>query len=147
MLMKKKRHHRAFQVRCAGCVVFRQGADELEVVIARRSDGEWTFPRGKVIDGENPRSAAAREVLEEVGARATPTVALGGYAYPIGTARFKTVEFFAAQVAEDAVLSPDGREFVDVGWFTVSEARTLVSARDAVLLGSLLQLHEANAVT
>jgi len=37
------------------------------VLAARRSDGGWEFPGGKVEDGESPEQAAVREIGEELG--------------------------------------------------------------------------------
>jgi 8-oxo-dGTP diphosphatase len=143
--MSNKRPYRAFKVRCAGCVVHRSVDGVIEVVVARRSDGQWSFPRGKIVPGERPRDTAAREAAEEVGLDVTVAVELGGYAYPIGRARFKHVEFFAA-TPRGGVLAPDGREFVEALWLPLDEARTKLAPRDAVLLDTLSALHTAAAL-
>ena len=57
-------------VRAAGCVVWRYGSDEPEVLVVHRPRwNDWTFPKGKLEPGEKPIAAAAREVEEETGLR------------------------------------------------------------------------------
>ncbi len=50
-----------------GCVIFRT-ADELRVLIIKQSrNGNWSFPKGHVEEGETEIQTAMREVFEEVG--------------------------------------------------------------------------------
>ena len=51
----------------AGGVVF--DADR-RVLLIRQRDGSWVFPKGHVDPGEDPLTAALREVEEEAGVRA-----------------------------------------------------------------------------
>ncbi len=52
----------------AGGVVYRRGADGIEVVICGRdSDGVWGLPKGGPNPGESLEGAAAREASEETG--------------------------------------------------------------------------------
>ena len=59
----------------AGILLYRHGADALEVLIAhpggpfwvRRDAGAWTIPKGLIEPGEGPLEAARREFAEEVG--------------------------------------------------------------------------------
>lgn len=48
-----------------------------QVLAARRSDGGWEFPGGKVEEDETPEAAAAREIDEELGCRVAITGWLG----------------------------------------------------------------------
>ena len=54
-------------VLAAGGIVLRQGDTPLFAVVRLRKRNEWVLPKGKLDDGETPRAAAAREVLEETG--------------------------------------------------------------------------------
>lgn len=55
-----------------GCVIFRT-ADELRVLIIKQSrNGNWSFPKGHVEEGETEIQTAMREVLEEVGLKIKP---------------------------------------------------------------------------
>ena len=45
----------------------RQGQTPLVAVVRLRKRNEWVLPKGKLDDGETPRAAAEREVVEETG--------------------------------------------------------------------------------
>jgi 8-oxo-dGTP diphosphatase len=51
----------------AGGIVLRQGQTPLVAVVRLRKRNEWVLPKGKLDDGETPRAAAEREVVEETG--------------------------------------------------------------------------------
>jgi 8-oxo-dGTP diphosphatase len=55
-------------VLAAGGIVLRQQAQTPLVAVVRlRKRNEWVLPKGKLDDGETPRAAAEREVMEETG--------------------------------------------------------------------------------
>ncbi len=47
--------------------MLRQEETPLIAVVRLRKRNEWVLPKGKLDDGETPREAAEREVLEETG--------------------------------------------------------------------------------
>ena len=51
----------------AGGIVLRQAAAPLVAVVRLRKRDEWVLPKGKLDQGESPRAAAEREVIEETG--------------------------------------------------------------------------------
>ncbi len=61
--------------RSAGLLLYRHGADELEVLLghpggpfwARKDDGAWSIPKGEYGEDEDAWAAARREFAEEVG--------------------------------------------------------------------------------
>lgn len=56
----------AYEKSC-GCVIWRI-ADEMRVLIIKQArNGNWSFPKGHVEEGETEVQTAAREVFEEVG--------------------------------------------------------------------------------
>src|SRR2546428_11489744 len=58
------------RVRAAGGVIHRPGPAGLEVALVHRPRyDDWTFPKGKLMDGESDEEGALREVLEETGLR------------------------------------------------------------------------------
>jgi 8-oxo-dGTP diphosphatase len=60
----------ADEVRAAGCMVYRVGAQGLEVLVAHRPHyDDWDFPKGKVEPGETDADCAIRETEEETGYR------------------------------------------------------------------------------
>jgi 8-oxo-dGTP diphosphatase len=54
-------------VLAAGGIVLRHDETPLIGVVRLRKRDEWVLPKGKLDDGETPRDAAEREVLEETG--------------------------------------------------------------------------------
>ena len=48
----------------AGGIVLRQTRPPLIAVVRLRKGNQWVLPKGKLDDGETPRDAAEREVLE-----------------------------------------------------------------------------------
>jgi 8-oxo-dGTP diphosphatase len=71
-------------VLAAGGIVLRQEATPLIAVVRLRKRNEWVLPKGKLNNGETPRDAAAREVLEETGHDVTVHEFLGTLAYETG---------------------------------------------------------------
>ncbi len=53
----------------AAAVAYRLVDREVEFLLVRTGAGAWTFPKGHVDPGETTMQAAAREALEEAGAR------------------------------------------------------------------------------
>ncbi len=51
----------------AGGIVLRQEQPPRFAVVRLRKRNEWVLPKGKLDDGETPRAAAEREVMEETG--------------------------------------------------------------------------------
>ncbi|MFI7673456.1 NUDIX domain-containing protein [Actinophytocola sp. NPDC049390] len=87
----------------AAFLVYRHGADGLEVLIAhmggpfwaRKDAGAWSIPKGEYTDGEEPLAAARREFAEEMGS-APPD----GEVVPLGTVKQsggKSVTTFAVE--------------------------------------------------
>src|SRR6267143_672812 len=54
-------------VLAAGGIVLRSRETPLIAVVRLRKRNEWVLPKGKLDDGETPRAAAEREVIEETG--------------------------------------------------------------------------------
>jgi 8-oxo-dGTP diphosphatase len=64
-------------VLAAGGIVLRREQPPLVAVVRLRKRNEWVLPKGKLNDGETPRAAARREVLEETGHNVTVHEFLG----------------------------------------------------------------------
>src|SRR6202046_2487225 len=80
-------------VLAAGGIVLRQEATPLIAVVRLRKRNEWVLPKGKLDDGETPRDAAEREVLEETGHDVSVHEFLGTLVYESG-GRFKAVHYW-----------------------------------------------------
>lgn len=69
-----------------------------EVLLLRRPDdvhcgGLWSFPGGKVEEGETPGAAAVRELREEAGLAGSRWEALGGVAHAYADRRLNLLMF------------------------------------------------------
>ena len=73
--------------------MLRQEATPLVAVVRLRKRNEWVLPKGKLDDGETPRDAAEREVLEETGHDVSVHEFLGTLVYESG-GRFKVVHYW-----------------------------------------------------
>src|SRR5580698_10149818 len=80
-------------VLAAGGIVLRQEATPLIAVVRLRKGNEWVLPKGKLDDGETPRDAAEREVLEETGHDVSVHEFPGTLAYDLG-GRSKIVHYW-----------------------------------------------------
>jgi 8-oxo-dGTP diphosphatase len=80
-------------VLAAGGIVLRQQETPLIAVVRLRKRNEWVLPKGKLDDGETPRDAAEREVLEETGHEVSVHEFLGTLVYETG-GRFKAVHYW-----------------------------------------------------
>ena len=80
-------------VLAAGGIVLRQEETPLIAVVRLRKRNEWVLPKGKLDDGETPRDAAEREVLEETGHEVSVHEFLGTLVYESG-GRFKVVHYW-----------------------------------------------------
>jgi 8-oxo-dGTP diphosphatase len=80
-------------VLAAGGIVLRREQPPLVAVVRLRKRDEWVLPKGKLNDGETPRAAARREVLEETGHNVTVHEFLGTLVYESG-GRSKVVHYW-----------------------------------------------------
>jgi 8-oxo-dGTP pyrophosphatase MutT (NUDIX family) len=120
----------------ATVILLRGGAEELEVLLVRRTPearfmgGVWVFPGGAVDadegDGDGAhRTAAIRELREEAAIVLDDPAALVKFSRWITPAavqiRFDT-HFFLAPLPPGQEPRVDGEECVDLGWFTPQAA-------------------------
>jgi 8-oxo-dGTP diphosphatase len=77
----------------AGGIVLRREKIPLIAVVRLRKRDEWVLPKGKLDDGETPRDAAEREVLEETGHDVSVHEFLGTLVYESG-GRSKVVHYW-----------------------------------------------------
>jgi len=128
-------------VRAAGCVVWRYGSDEAEVLVVHRPRwNDWSFPKGKLDPGEKAIAAAAREVEEETGLRVRLGPRLRDDHYTISSGQSKVVSYWIAQPPRNADITryEPNAEIDQVVWLSLSKARkTLSYPRDVELLGEL----------
>lgn len=82
----------------AGGIVVREkkGAHEILLVSSISRPGRWTLPKGSIEDGEEPESAASREIAEEAGVRGKLVTLLGDV-----TRDTQTIVFFLFRFSHD----------------------------------------------
>jgi 8-oxo-dGTP diphosphatase len=107
-------------VLAAGGIVLRREAPPRFAVVRLRKRNEWVLPKGKLDDGETPRDAAEREVLEETGHAVDVHEFLGTLVYESG-GRSKVVHYWRMDAGGRPVreLMSDVRE---VDWLPLEEA-------------------------
>ena len=107
-------------VMAAGGIVLRPEKTPLIAVVRLRKRNEWVLPKGKLDDGETPRAAAKREVLEETGHDVSVHEFLGTLVYEAG-GRSKVVHYWRMQAGGEPVreLMQDVRA---VDWLPLAAA-------------------------
>jgi 8-oxo-dGTP diphosphatase len=120
-------------------VLLRRATDGpgLEVALVHRPKyDDWSFPKGKLHQGESDEDAAAREVREETGYTATLDRELPSVHYRDSMRRPKVVRYWTMTVVAGE-FEPN-REVDEVRWVPVGEAAELLSYdHDRGLLSSL----------
>ena len=141
-------------VEAAGALVWRVRQGRLQVALVHRPRyKDWSWPKGKLEEGETAVTAAVREVAEELGQDVVLGAPLPSSRYPLADGRTKHVRYWAAQVAgrpEAAALRarpPVPRapldEIDEAGWFDASAAvRRLTRPSDRGPLAALVDAHD-----
>lgn len=126
----------------AGTLLYRRGADGLEVLLVHPSGpynrrAPWSIPKGEPNDGETDlERTARRETLEEVGVSAGELVSLGFIEYKKS---HKDVHCFAGPAPADAEPRPTSWEVDRARFVPLEEARRLLHPDQVVFLDRLLE--------
>jgi 8-oxo-dGTP diphosphatase len=114
-------------VLAAGGLVHRAGPDGLPKValVHRPRYDDWSFPKGKLFDGERHEDAARREVEEETGLRCELGVELAAVRYLDRKGRPKIVRYWTMR-AIDGEFVPTG-EVDELRWLDTASALELLS--------------------
>ncbi len=132
-------------VEAAGCVVVRPGPHGPQVLLVHRPattnhGTDWSWPKGKLDDGETHPAAAVRETAEEAGLRVVLDRPLPELRYEVPPGRLKRVRCWLAHPAPGEEASAASPEEVDaVEWLDAGAARErLTYAHDAHVLDAAL---------
>jgi 8-oxo-dGTP diphosphatase len=103
------------------------------LLVHRPRYDDWSFPKGKIDDGETPAEAALREVLEETGLDVSLGAHVGAVEYSDRFGRPKIVHYWA-MTAEGGGFTRN-REVDEIAWLPFDQALTrLTYERDRAVL-------------
>lgn len=128
-------------MRAAGGVIVRMGDEgQVEFAVCHRPErSDWSFPKGKLDEGETFEQAALREVEEETGlvCRMGPFIGTTQYVHRKG--RNKVVAYWAMTVVAGEFVPNE--EVDQVVWCDLSHAELLLTyPRDRELLVRTLEV-------
>ena len=104
------------------------------VLVHRPRYDDWSFPKGKLLEGESFEEAAEREVLEETGLACRLDVELPPSRYMDQQGRPKFVRYWFMESLDGLDLHPTD-EVDEARWFTFAEARDVLTYdRDRAVL-------------
>jgi 8-oxo-dGTP diphosphatase len=127
------------EVRAAGGIVRRRFEGRVETVLIHRPRyDDWSFPKGKLLDGESFEEAALREVREETGLRCRIGVELPTSRYRDASGSPKVVRYWSMDVEDGWELRPT-LEVDEARWLGLAEARAALTIdRDREVLDAVL---------
>ena len=119
----------------AGGLILRHTARGWEILRIRDRNGSWTFPKGKIEEGETLEETAMREIAEEVGLhtlRLLGTLTPLRYIYTRNGQVDKTVHYFVFE--HTGTEEPKGQKeegIQDPTWVLLSDAHNDIGYPDS----------------
>ena len=122
-----------------GGVVIRKGGHEEQdyfcALVHRPRYDDWSFPKGKQDEDEEPLDGALREVLEETGYKCRPLQEISSTAYEDASGKSKLVRYWL-MLASDGEFTPND-EVDSIAWVPFHLAKNALSyERDHEVLES-----------
>ncbi|HRO29972.1 MULTISPECIES: NUDIX hydrolase [Micrococcaceae] len=130
------------EILAAGVLPWRVNGRGLEVLLIHRPDyDDWSWPKGKLDDGETLPECAVREVREEIGLDVELGLPLPSTHYTVNGGTPKEVWYWAVEVARQSP-QVDGKEVDRVEWVSAEQAlEQLTNASDVEPLTVLIAAH------
>ncbi len=121
-------------VQAAGGLIVRREQGRLQIVVVHRPEqGDWSYPKGKLEEGETYEDAAQREVLEETGLACRLIRFVGHTEYTDRKGRPKVVAYWVMAVETGSFVANE--EVDELRWLDPLAAGQLLSYdRDRELL-------------
>lgn len=110
-------------MQAAGAVLRRNGG---VLLVHRPKYDDWSFPKGKLQEGESFEQALAREIEEESGWRGDIGAELESKRYKDGKGRDKLVRWWEMWARERSQWQPND-EVDDIMWVPLSEVDSLLT--------------------
>lgn len=124
-----RQHQLPIQEFSAGGIVFRTSYETgYEFVLIKDGYGKWTFPKGRIEQGESPEAAALAEVEEETGVRDPHIIGKLGEViltlHPKGAPSHRKKVFFFLIKTRYATVEKEYQKpsVQDARWFSSEEA-------------------------
>src|SRR5580692_11202616 len=124
-------------IQAAGGLVIRRRGESLQIAVVHRPvHQDWSYPKGKLEEGETFEEAAQREVFEETGFVCRLLRFIGHTEYLDRKGRPKVVAYWV-MAAEAGAFEPN-EEVDELRWLDIASAgRTLTYDRDRELLAAM----------
>jgi 8-oxo-(d)GTP phosphatase len=124
-------------VQAAGGLVVRRHSGNLQIALVHRPvHQDWSYPKGKLEEGETQEEAAQREVLEESGMVCHLVRFIGHTEYIDRKGRPKVVAYWVME-PETGTFAPN-EEVDELRWLDIADASSLLSyERDRELLAAV----------
>jgi 8-oxo-dGTP diphosphatase len=121
-------------VQAAGGLVVRRRGEALEVAVVHRPvHADWSFPKGKLEEGETFETAALREVQEETGLSCRLVRFMGHTEYIDRKGRPKAVAYWVMEAESGSFAANE--EVDEMRWLGLAQAQAILSYdRDRELL-------------
>jgi len=125
-------------VQAAGGLLVRRQAGQLQIALVHRPiHQDWSYPKGKLEEGETFEEAAQREVFEETGLICRLLRFIGHTEYIDRKGRPKVVGYWVMS-AETGSFEPN-EEVDELRWLDIASAGLLLTyERDRSLLAAML---------
>ncbi|TAN29842.1 MAG: NUDIX hydrolase [Actinomycetota bacterium] len=139
-----------YEVTANGGVLIQKGGHEKTeffcALIHRPRYNDWSLPKGKQEEGEDPLACALRETLEETGYVCTPIREILSSSYTDNHGRSKLVRFWLMEVASGKFIANE--EVDSLAWLPFHLAKnTLTYEKDRQVLESAeTVVHQLNPI-
>lgn len=126
-------HGPVSKIVAAGALCWRQREGGIEVLLIHRPNyDDWSWPKGKLDDGETLPQCAVREIREEINLNITLGIPLPITHYEV-KGRSKEVWYWAAEIQNGTKAKADGKEVDKVKWVDIPTARKMLTMESDVI--------------